>query len=89
MFDNIFDEKGNFLLKHFDPYRLDEDNPEEKAFYDRIFDEDGALKESIYDLQKFVSQNEFPIFSDAVKLFYAQEHGSKTCRSYPAIYMWR
>lgn len=89
MFDGIFDSKGDFVLKYFDPYRLDEENPEEKDFYDKIFNENGALKESIYDLQKYINENDFPTFSDAVKLFYAQEHGSKTCSSYPAIYMWR
>ena len=85
----IFNEKGDFNRKYFDPYRIDREDKEEMDFYNAIFDEHGSLVLSQYDLAAFINENKFGVFYDAVKLYYAQEHGSKTKRSYPATYMWR
>lgn len=87
--NEIFNKKGNFTLKYFDPYRIDTENQEEVDFYNSIFEENGSLKLSHSELASFISDNDFNVFCDAVKLYYAQEHGSKTKRSYPATYMWR
>jgi len=41
------------------------------------------------ELVKFVKENKCGPWTDVVKLYYAEEHGSSTKGSYPAIYMWR
>ena len=89
----VFDDKGNFNLRSFDPYRL-EDSEECKSTWDALFSCDdygyGDLKDGVREFcVQFIKEKEVSPFSDIVQLFYAGEHGSNTNGSYPAIYMWR
>lgn len=83
----IFNNSGDFVEKAYDPYRLDE---RFKEMHDFLFDEDGALHWGMDNqLIEFINNNNCRWNSDIVKLYWAQEMGSKTKGSYPAIYMWR
>lgn len=87
--DEIFGKKGNFLNSSFDPYRLDQTNQYFVKVHEFLF-EDGDLRDGIQSqLWSWAVLNECGPWSDVVKLYYAEEHGSSTKGSYPAIYMWR
>jgi hypothetical protein len=87
--NEIFGEKGNFINRYYDPYRLDHNNPYDVKVHEFLFD-NGDLREGVKSLlMKFVADNKCGPWTDVVKLYYAEEHGSSTKGSYPAIYMWR
>ena len=89
VFEKIFNSEGNFTLKNFDPYRIGEDK-KVLEFRNLLFSEDGDLHgELIHPLREFIKEKNLSPFCDAVKCMYAEEHGSGTKGSYPAIYMWR
>lgn len=87
--NEIFGKKGNFLNSSFDPYRLDRSNAYFVKVHEFLF-EDSDLRYGLKEeLVKFVKENKCGPWTDVVKLYYAEEHGSSTKGSYPAIYMWR
>lgn len=90
-FVEAFDENGNFIIKGFDPYRKPDNNVEYDTLWNSLFEDSGSLLESIsdQDFVMFIATHNCHPFSDVVKLYYAQQHGSGTKGSYPAIYMWR
>lgn len=89
VFKKVFNEEGNFKLKNYCPYRIGEDK-KVLEFHDLLFNERGDLNDNLKQpLKDFVLQNNLPPFCDAVKCFYAEEHGGNTKGSYPAVYMWR
>ncbi len=93
-FDRVFTKKGNFNLSefglsHFDPYRKSDDE-NYLELYNLLFNEDGSLiYEAANELEIYIQVKKFPAICDAVKLYYAQKHGSKTNGSYPAVYMFK
>jgi hypothetical protein len=87
--NDIFDIKGNFLDKSYDPYRYHDRHEE---MHKSLFDEDGGLNEKLWfdnGLVTFIQTYACGAFSDIVKLHWAQEMGMNTKGSYPAVYMWR
>lgn len=85
----IFGKRGNFLNSSFDPYRLDRSNAYSVKVHEFLF-EDGNLRDGIQSqLRSWADINGCGPWTDVVKLYYAEEHGSSTKGSYPAIYMWR
>jgi hypothetical protein len=94
---DLFDSKGNFLIKGFDPCRKPDGDVEYNDYWNKLFcDEDdkwgeyGSVKMDVdVNLMKIIKEENWSPFCDAVKLMYAQEHGIGTKGSYPAIYMWR
>lgn len=100
---SVFDEKGNFP-EGYDPYRTHYDeeylnritSPHREQYLKDIeiqsflFDEDSSLNEFLHTLlAELISAKGWGWSCDAVRLYYAQEHGKNTSRSYPATYMWR
>jgi hypothetical protein len=88
--NNIFNKGGNFIDQSYDPYRWQESHRDVHTF---LFDEeDGSMNEKLWcdgSIGEFITQNRCGPFSDIVKLYWAQEMGTNTKGSYPAIYMWR
>lgn len=92
MLREIFDDFGNFRQHAYDPYRIDEDNALLMKHHNYIFDEDGAVRDSVYnEINKFIDKHGRDIghFADMVRVIMAQDHGIGTKGSYPAVYMWR
>lgn len=89
--ENIFDEKGNFTKKGFDPFRCD-DNDE---FYRLLFYEKGNsrgfLRDNIFDyLAKYLRDHpNLSYFCHAVSLYHAELFARNTKGNYPTIYYWR
>jgi len=81
--------RGIFTLNRFDLYRVGTEK-ENVEFRSLLFNEDGDLHPELFMPPKeLIKEKQWPAFCDAVKCWYAEEHGSGTKGSYPAIYMWR
>lgn len=97
-----FDDQGDFVLRGFDPYRRYTEEhmqqyPEQREFgeksikiFDALFTDRGSLREAAQLwLTSIINENKWDWGCDAVRCYYAQEHGSNTKDAYPASYMWR
>ncbi|AGN51558.1 hypothetical protein VPLG_00119 [Vibrio phage eugene 12A10] len=88
MLCDIFNKDGDFVLAHFDPYRVGTEA--EIEYRDKIFNSSGQLRSRVEEvLEDAVYNNGWSWDSDAVKCFHANVHGRSTKGSYPAIYYWR
>lgn len=90
--EDCFTKNGNFIISDFDPYRTDHDANDDKAnLYDFLFDEDGYAKYEVRNnVYKLINQNNWSIWCDAVKYYYAAECIDPNCKgNYTAIYAWR
>lgn len=101
--ESMFDANGNFPL-YYDPYRThyesaiwqtmtsDQQHEHERLMqiHNFIFDDKDSL---IPFLQKLLADllkmKQWDWRCDAIRLYYAQEHGKQTSGSYPATYMWK
>lgn len=78
----FFDSNGDFK-EYTDPYRS-----EGRACI--LFAGSGSLLYSAERIiEKVLQKGKYKWDSDLVRCYYAQQHGSGTKGSYPAIYMWR
>lgn len=89
MAHEVFDTHGNFIMRGFDPYRTADGTPQQ-TLRDFLFDSDGAVHDTIAAvLHSMLCTDALNWSCDAVKLHYAEMHGSVTSNSYPATYMWK
>lgn len=88
--EDCFDDKGDFIICGFDPYRVGDD-PDKKALYDYLFDEDGyANIEPHHYVIELIKKNNWSVWCDAVKYYYSAELIDPNCKgNYTAIYAWR
>lgn len=87
--DTLFNKYGNFIMKGFDPYRVDHSD----EFYKKIFDDEGYLKEGLLKLLGTFLHNSDPNFvsydCDVVSLIHAERFARNTKNNYSTIYYWR
>lgn len=88
--EDCFTEKGEFIIREFDPFRTFEPNDERiKELYDFLFDEDGFATKA-YEVSQLIRNNGWSVFSDAVKYYYAHHCLDDNCKgNYTALYAWR
>ena len=83
----VFNEKGFFRMRGFDPYRVADKCQQQRDF---LFDEQGNAHDCIIArIHTMLCDGNFSWDSDIVKLYWAEQHGSNTRNSYPATWMWK
>lgn len=89
--EDCFTKDGDFIIRDFDPYRTDLDDDDKVELYNYLFDEDGYAKdEPRYYVYKLINKNNWGVWCDAVKYYYAAECIDPNCKgNYTAIYAWR
>lgn len=84
--ERIFDEKGNFQDREFDPYRSGREHPTWRL----LFDENGYLSREVsMRLPAFIKDKKLPPFSDAVALYHADHFALNTKGNYSTGFYWR
>lgn len=101
--ESAFDANGNFPTA-YDPHRtyyepavwkqltVEQKNEHEHLMqmHNFLFDDRGNLRMFIQRvLGDLLKGKQWDWRCDAIRLYYAHEHGKKTSDSYPATYMWK